>query len=200
MSIPARPKQFAPTAIMADVPSPGESSQPAAAPTAPTIVNRSATTAMSLAPLSDNATPNAKAAVVTPTKGTKSKSTATTVNGMCDIQYTPEPLTNAITDLRSPAETTDSEDVVSDWAAAHSSIHASESEAEASRSRAEGSASRAKVGLTQKVLKRARADSATSTASSAAAKVTKKRIRTTAIQRQAPSAKTELPLGNGELA
>lgn len=200
MSIPARPKQLVPTAIMTDVPSPAQSLHPAAATTEPFAIGCTATAAMSLPRLPDKATPNAKAATDTPTKGTASKPIAWNVKGMCNTSSTPGPSTNAFTERRAPAETTDSEDIVSDWAAAHSPVHASESEAEASSSRAEGLASRAKGDLTKNVLKRARAASAASTGSSTAGKVTKKRIRTTAIQRQAPCAKTELPLGNGELA
>ncbi len=200
MSIPTRPKQLPPTAIMANVPSTDKSAQPAAAPTAPFTVNSIATAAMSSPHLPKNTISAAEAAVATPTKKTASKSTALSVKGMFNTLSTPKPSTNAFSELRSPAATTDSEDGASDWAAAHSPVHASESEAEASSSRAEGSASRAKGGLAKKVLKRARADSAASTGSSVGGKVTKKRVRTTAIQRQAPSARTELPLGNGELA
>lgn len=106
--------------------------------------------------------------------------------------------TNAFTELGSPAEITDSEDGASDWAEGHSAVNASESEAETASSLAGGPASRGKDSLSKKVLKRGRANSNASTDSLTMGKTTKKRVRTTALQRQAPSAKTELPLGNGE--
>lgn len=200
LSIPERPKQVVPTTIMADTLSTGKSLQSTTVLNAPIIVERTVTTAMSLPSIPNNATPHATVAVGKSTKRTASKSTALGTKGMCNTQLTPEPLTNASTERRSPAESTDPEDEASDWAAAHSPVNLFESDAEVSTSYTQGSAPLGKESVTKKVLKRARAKSAASTGGSITGKITKKRVRTSAVQRQAPSAKTELPLDNGELA
>ena len=110
---------------------------------------------------------------------------------------------NALPDLDPGVGLTESGDVASDWAGAHSPYsNVSDSEAVSSlvsASHADGSASRPKATGVKQTLKRTHNDSGPSSIAAPAKKV-RKRVRTTALQRQAPTARTELPLGNGELA
>ena len=122
---------------------------------------------------------------------------------------------NISSDLGNNATSTDPEDSASEYAegnspAVHDSDYDSEFEVEpsnkqmnrvkSSSSRAKGQTKKpAKQPANKKVLKRERTNS-----SSSAAKPQKKRVRTTALQRQAqlqaPTAVNEMPLENGELS
>ena len=115
-------------------------------------------------------------------------------------QSTPPVASYAIVEQGPGAEDTDSEDSASNWAdenAPDGNVEASDSEVmsvHGSKNHAGDKANGVKKGS-----KRARADSCSAMADGVVKKK-RRRVRTTALQRQAPTARTELPLGNGELA
>lgn len=191
MSSTECPEQNARTDVMATTPSVGKYPQQSTVSTTPSTSKRGGNTATTLLALRNNK------AVAAEDANTQ----------MVSINTEPSTLTARTTSTvpTEPGATTpatDSEDGASDWAEAHSpNLYASGSEAsKASRKRATESATRLKTtNGVKKAVKRARANSASSS-TIGATPTKKKRVRTTALQRQAPSAQSNLPLGNGELA
>ena len=126
-------------------------------------------------------------------------------------------VSNLRTESRSGAESaTDSEDVGSDWGAVNSSDVPNTDDSEGEPAKFKDRQKKTPVSQKQKktfstaaagskgvvakkaITKRARANSASGTGSGGAP--TKKRVRLSEIARKAPTARSEQPLANGELA